>query len=349
MLPMPEQDYSQFSLSDFLEDQFFIRWVTRADRDSDAFWNAFMKRYPEKKAIILQASAVIKTYRSQDQFTNELRKNDVWARINTTLHHQPAVPAEKNMIPFYMKIAASVALMITCSAVFWFTMNSMNTVTTAHNEVTTITLPDHSIVTLNGNSTLRYTNDWDNESPREVWLDGEAYFNVKHINKDTLNIEPDHRFIVHSNKVNIEVLGTSFNVRNLHDQTNITLITGKVKVEPADKTSANAAQDLIMLPGDYVEFTSKKLVAKKKMQNPQQAAAWIRQEFVFNNAYLKDIIQKLKDDHGYTIDVKDPEVLTLKIEGEISVSSIQELLATVSSTLDLKVEQADKHIMISKK
>jgi transmembrane sensor len=344
---MPEPDYSQYTLSDFLEDQYFIRWVTRADAESDAWWNAFMARYPEKKAIMFQASAIIKTYRKQEQFTNESRKHHVWDRINETLHQQHAIHTKKSARPLYMRVAAAVTVFMLCTAGIWFILQTRNTVTTASNEITTITLPDHSVVTLNGNSTLRYNEDWDAKSVREVWLDGEAYFNVKHINKDTLKIAPSHRFVVHSNNVDIVVLGTSFNVRNTKDQTNITLITGKVKVEPIDK-SVNTAEGLIMLPGDYVEFDSKKLIVKKKVEKPHQSTTWIKQEFAFNNPYIKDIVQKLKDDHGYTVEIKDPELLEMKIEGEISVSSIQELLSTVSATLDLQIDQKDKHIIISR-
>ena len=344
---MPEPDYSQYTLSDFLEDQFFIRWVTRADSESDAWWNAFMARYPEKKGIMVQASAIIKTYRKQEQFTNESRKHEVWDRINTTLQQQRAIHTEKSARPLFMKVAAAITVLMLCTAGFWYVTQSKNTVATASNEITTITLPDNSVVTLNGNSTLRYDNDWNAKSVREVWLNGEAYFNVKHINKDTSKIAPHHRFVVHSNTVDIEVLGTSFNVRNNKDQTNITLITGKVKVGPVDK-SVNTAESLIMLPGDYVEFNSKKLIVKKKVEKPHHSTTWIKQEFAFNNAYIKDIIQKLKDDHGYTVEIKDPELLEMKIEGEISVSSIQELLSTISATLDLQIDQNDKHIIISR-
>ena len=344
---MPEQDYSQYTLSDFLEDQNFVRWVTKADSETDAWWQAFMARYPEKRTIMLQASAIIKTYRKQELFTNDSRKQDVWARINDTIQQDQSARRQDASISLYLKVAASITVLILCSAVLWFSLRSGNTVNTASNEITTITLPDNSVVTLNANSTLHYDKNWNTSSIREVWLDGEAYFNVKHINRDTLKIVPHDRFIVHSNNVDIEVLGTSFNVRNVKDQTNITLITGKVKVKPADKSIA-AAQSLIMLPGDYVEFNNKQLLVKKKVEKPHQSTTWIKQEFAYNNAYLKDIVTKLQDDHGYIIEVRDPQLLDMKIEGEISVSSVQELLSTVSTALDLRIEQNDKHIIISK-
>jgi ferric-dicitrate binding protein FerR (iron transport regulator) len=345
---MPDQNYSQYTLSDFLDDQSFIRWVTVGDAESDLQWNTLISKYPEKKEIIRQAAVIIKTYRRQEEFNNESRKEEIWSRISETVNRHQIFHNEKNARPLYLKIAAAIAVIVLGTAAFWLMQESKNIVSTTSNEVTTITLPDNSIVTLNANSTLRYDKEWEKESIREVWLEGEAYFNVKHINKDTLSIAPHHRFIVHSNKVNIEVLGTSFNVRNNKDQIKITLITGKVKVEPVDQTD-RSSKSLIMLPGDYVEFSNKNLIVKKKVDKPHQATTWINQDFAFNNSYIKDIIEKLQHDHGYTVEVKDPGLLEMRIEGEISVSSVQELLSTVSAALDLKIDQRDdKHIIISR-
>jgi ferric-dicitrate binding protein FerR (iron transport regulator) len=205
------------------------------------------------------------------------------------------------------------------------------------------------VVTLNGNSTLYYNDNWTDGTLREVWLEGEAFFNVKHINKDTLNIRVGERFLVHGRDVEIEVLGTSFNVRDQADKTDVTLITGKVKVVLAS-LSKDTVADVIMLPGDYAEFADQNLITKKKIEKPQQSTAWINQDFVFTDALLKEIVRTLVQHHGYIVDVKDNKLLNLKIEGEINVSSIPELLATVSATLDLDVEQkSEKHIVLSKK
>ncbi len=344
---MPKKDYARYSLPDFLDDDFFIQWVTEDDPESRSFWNSFLLRHPEQQSIVTQASAIIKVAGKQQRFTNEFRKDVLWTRINKTIEDQADIHSLKRSIPQYMKIAAAVAFVIASTGALWlFSNQGINTVTTAYNEVTTITLPDHSMVALNGNSTLHYQKQFGDQFPREVWITGEAYFNVSHINKDPANVEAGDRFIVHTENVNIEVLGTSFNVKNRKDQTHITLITGKVKVliEKSLRTT-----DLIMLPGDQLEFNNKKLINKKKLQNPQQVSAWIRHEFIFTNATLLDIVKSLSDDYGYVIDVKDSQLLKLRIEGEISVASIEELLSTLSATLDLHVEENNKHITFSRK
>jgi ferric-dicitrate binding protein FerR (iron transport regulator) len=343
---MSKKDYALFSLADFLDDDFFIQSVLRDDAENRSFWNSFLLRYPEKESIVTQAAAIVKGAVRQERFTNDFRKDVLWTRINETIEHQ-AVLNLKRSIPLYMKIAAAAAFILACTGVFWWsTGHDMNTVTTAYNEVTTITLPDRSIVALNGNSTLRYQKNPGGEFPREVWLSGEAYFNVSHLNKNPATIKAGDRFIVHTGNVDIEVLGTSFNVRNRKDQTNITLITGKVKVLLEKSINKD---DLIMLPGDYLEFNNKRLISKKKLQNPQQISAWIKHEYIFTNATLGDIMKTLSDDYGYIIDVKDTLLLKLKIEGEISVASIEELLSTVSATLNLHVEEKNRHILVTAK
>lgn len=341
---MPPKDYARYSLSDFLEDDYFLRWVREADPETDAFWSLFIQQNPEKAATLKNAAAIVNTYRAQHTFTNIEKKQELWGRINTELHEHRSI----RIVPSFFRAAAAITITILAGIGIWYALDDTTTVRTAFNEVTTITLPDHSIVTLNGNSVLKYNDDWNSENIREVWVEGEAYFNVSHINKDTLHIKPSDRFIVHSHSVNIEVLGTSFNVRNVQDETNVTLITGKVKVHFANDGSQKN-EGIVLSPGEQVHYASKKLITRKKLQNPQQALAWTRQEFTFSNASLGEIVKKLSEDHGYDIDVKDPALLELKIEGEISVSTVTELLSTLSATLELKIDESGKHIVISKK
>jgi transmembrane sensor len=344
---MQLQDYSQFTLSDFLEDDFFIRWIMEPDPQSTMFWEAFMQRYPEKREAVMKASAIIKAYRKQKTFTNDDRQLEVWGRIQAEVQ-QAQIRQPARVVPLYTKIAAAAALFVVATSIFWLFADHRSVVSTAYNEVTKIVLPDRSVVMLNGNSTLRYNEDWNNDGPREVWIDGEAYFKVKHVNQDTLNIQPGERFIVHSNDLDIEVLGTSFNVQNRSNKTNITLLTGKVKVQLTEP-AATRTPDVIMLPGDYVEYASKKLVAKKKLENPKWATTWIKQEILFTDALLKEIVKSLEEDYGYVVEVKDQKLMDLRIEGEISVSSVDELLTTVSATLGVRISRpSDKRIIMSK-
>lgn len=340
---MTNRDYSSFSLYDFLDDDFFVRWVIQAEEEHNTFWRSFLVQHPEKKEIIEQASAIIRAYRSQTSFTNDQHKGLVWKKITTTLQEQPVASPARSLVPFY-RAAAAIAFVVAFGAGLWTFINSKHTVTTTYGEIKVVELPDHSKVTLNGNTSLSYRSNWDPASIREVWLDGEALFEVSHVNQDTAAIVLGDRFVVHGHDVNIEVLGTTFNVRNRRDQTDVTLLSGKVKVQSND-----ASQDVIMLPGDYVEYNDTRLVQKTSLNKPYFATAWTKNEFAFTDPYLRDIVKILQDDHGFEVDVNDEELLGLRIEGEISVATLEELLSTVEVALGLRISQSGKQIAISRR
>lgn len=345
---MTTPDYAQYSLSDFLENDSFIHWVIANDPHSNSFWQTFLVYYPEKKELFEHAASLIRAYRKQDFFSNEQHSDIVFERITDSIRNQSA--AQARVIPFYYKVAAAVAFVVAAGFGLKLLLTSddmLHSVSTAYGEVRTIQLPDHSFVTLNGNSSVRYKKSWTEETSREVWLEGEAYFDVKHFNKDASHITPHDRFIVHNDEINVEVLGTTFNVEHRRNGTDITLITGKVKVDAADALAGSPG--VIVFPGEQLVFENTQLVDKRKLQRPDLAIAWIKHEFVFIDPYLKDIVRTLEDDHGYTIEVKGDKLLELKIEGEINVPSVAELLSTVETTLGLTIKRSDKKLVISKK
>lgn len=93
-----------------------------------------------------------------------------------------------------------------------------------------LTLSDGTVVTLNSATTIKYP-DYFGDSTREVYLEGEAYFDVS---KDPL-----HPFIIHTDKMNIRVLGTSFNVKSYQNEPlgEASLINGSIEVTLNDRPS----------------------------------------------------------------------------------------------------------------
>lgn len=347
---MTFRDYAQYTLTEFLEDDSFIQWVVEGDAKSNSFWESFVKNHPDKESTVREAFTIIRVYRKQETFSNEERREEIWRRIDASIPKQPAAQEVKfRKVPTYLKIAASVAFLIACTVgVYMLGNDHTHTVTTAYGEVKAVTLPDQSIVMLNGNSVLTYKDTWTDRDPREVWIKGEAYFDIKHINQDTTAVRPGERFVVHGNEIDIQVLGTSFNVKSRRNKTNIALLSGKIEVSYADPASV-ASGGLVMLPGDYVEYSGQKLLTKKKLARPHKAATWTVREITFMDPSLNDIMENLQDNYGYAVNVEDQELMELKIEGEISVTSVQELLSLVSSTLGIRMEESGKEIIIARK
>lgn len=341
-------DYSNFELQDFLEDDFFVQWVIHPDENNRSFWQSFTDTYPAKKETLHRAADTIRLYRQQEFDGNEENKVPVWERITATIRQSEPVQKRKiRSMPVFLRVAAAAILI--AGAAWWIYLandNKTYNIATEAGQKKTIILPDRSKVILNGNSSLTYNKSWHSDQPREVWIKGEGYFTVEHLNIDSLSIKPSDRFIVHCGDVNIEVLGTTFNVKNREGKTNVALLTGKIRIDNLQPTGNN--RSMVLAPGDYVEYTGKDLSVTKKLAKPAQVSAWTSNEISFTDATLKEISATLHDRFGYTVMMQDTTLNHLKIEGEITVDNVAELLDVVTTTLNVKIEQsANKHISIS--
>ena len=142
---------------------------------------------------------------------------------------------EKKSRPFYrtvlleaIKIAAVFAITVASGTYFYKSEickigEAMNTITVPAGQRANLTLPDGTNVWLNARSEMRYPAVFTGNK-REITLDGEAYFEVTH--------NEDKPFVVQTNKCNVEVLGTKFNVEAYSDSEDFctSLIEGSVRV-----------------------------------------------------------------------------------------------------------------------
>jgi ferric-dicitrate binding protein FerR (iron transport regulator) len=306
---MNPANYSEFELQDFLEDDFFVQWVINPDENKNSFWQSFTENYRHKKELVSKAADTIRLYRQQNFLGNEENKGQVWQRISQSIKQADTVQKKRIFrMPVFLRVAAS--LIIVAGIALWLSnrySDKTYTIATVSGQIKTITLPDNSKVTLNGNSTLSYKGDWDNKEPREVWIKGEGYFDVRHLNKDSLHINPSDRFIVHCGDVNIEVLGTTFNVKARSGKTNVALLTGKIRIDYV--ATASNSKPLILAPGDYVEYAGEKLLVNKKLAKPAQVSSWKSDEISFTDATLKEITETLQDRFGYTVNTEDESLL----------------------------------------
>ena len=78
-------------------------------------------------------------------------------------------------------------------------------------------------------------------------------------------------------------------------------------------------------------------------------STWTADEIDFTDATLEEIVETLQDNYGYSINVPDTSLLSLKMEGDISVKDVTDLFDVLSTALNVKIEQLpQKNIRISK-
>lgn len=336
--------YAAFSVTDFLADDDFIDGVLQPTTQTALFWSQLTEHYPTQKDTIAQAAAILRSYRQQDTFSDPTLQDELWKRIEAEVG--PATLAAPKprawRMPALLRIAAAVVPLGVGTAIFWYSQDQQ--VHTAYGEIKTVALPDGTQVVLNGNSALTYQRGWGHRT-REVWLRGEGFFKVTHLNKDTAQVQPSERFVVHCRGLNVEVLGTTFNVNDRPGKVNVGLVTGKIRLTTALPNQAPTA--LTLAPGDYVEYAARRISAPRKLAHPEQLTTWSQRQFVFTDARLGDILKTLQDTYGYQVSYTHPEAAHLQIEGEINVAGVAELLETISASLHVRISQKGNHLVVN--
>ena len=175
--------------------------------------------------------------------------------------------------------------------------------TTPSGQRAMVELHDGTTVWLNARSTLRYPNHFAREE-RKVELDGEAFFDVEH---------NEHKpFVVSTEKLDIKVLGTKFNVFAYkgREEFNTALLEGSVKVYER----MNEEKALFMNPNECVELKDNKLV-KRPMGNTD-FLLWKEGIYAFDDVPFEDIIKKFELYYDIVITVNNSKLMKYKFSGK---------------------------------
>jgi len=176
-----------------------------------------------------------------------------------------------------------------------------------------LVLPDGSAVKLNSASSLTY--DFSDRSVRKVSLTGEAFFEVS---KDK-----SKPFIVQVGELNIEVLGTSFNVSSYAEGNLIetSLLEGSIKL-----SGENLAHDYVLHPSEKAIYNRETKTIRIEPTDNGDETAWMQNRLVFDSEPLVSVIDKIERWYGVTIDLQCPEIAQDKISGSFSGEQLMYVL-----------------------
>lgn len=325
-------DFSSYTLEDFIDHPGFIVWVSAPDTASDTFWQQVQQDHPQTEIRIADARRLVLSLRFQKTEMDLQEQQTLWATIKQQT--QPvAIPA--NRIAIWMQASAAVLLIGLLSlSLFFYRQQQKIMVSTTFGQLKSVTLPDGTLVTLNANSTIHYPKQWDPNHIREVWIEGEAFFKVNHLHRSGPIKEGDH-FTVHAENLNVEVLGTSFNVNNRRGLVKVALVTGRVGLEVEGKDD-----DLLKLkPGELGEYQRQQETMVKHEVQAQDYVAWKSGKLHFSNTPLTQVLQLIEDDYGYKAVLKDQAIGNKKLSGTFSVSSEDALLKGIATSLGIVMEK----------
>ncbi|WP_321281019.1 FecR domain-containing protein [Marinifilum fragile] len=214
-----------------------------------------------------------------------------------------------------------------------------NTLRTSKGDDYQIELSDGTIVYLNCDSELKYPVSFGGQD-RRVELRGEAFFDVSKTGK---------RFIVEVNDMEVEVLGTQFNVMAYENENSIqtTLVSGKVKVS----INSNGVDKSLMLePGNQANWNLKKRTLESKEVDTNLYTSWVNGYFRFENQRLEDILRTIARWYDIKVFYQNPDLKNKRLSGKLNKMEGLEVISNMIEKIsNVEIEMNKKAVVVSMK
>lgn len=278
----------------------------------------------------------------------------------------------KNTITYLKKWGYSVAAAMFITGGIWLFFSTpkkivgqpkldANEISTKYGSKTKLILPDSTQVWLNAGSKLSYSNDY-GETVREVKLVGEAYFDVTH--------NANKPFIIHTDKMDIKVLGTAFNVKCYPNEKSMeaSLFRGSIEVtlknrqsqkiilKPNEKLVLNTADTLLekqpFSKKNNFHNTQEPVVAiEHVMYYDEQANAavessWVENKLIFRAETFEELAMQMERWYGVQIHFQNNALKQIKLTGIFERETINQAMAYLQLTAHFKYNMQNDSINI---
>jgi len=260
-------------------------------------------------------------------------RNRKWAQLKTALSesHQPA----RRRLPAGLKIAAGVLLVVGATILAWLLFPQApadsQQVLSAAGTLRTDTLADQSVITLTANSRLTIHKGFATKS-RNVSLNGEGYFSVA-----PLQATP---FVVMVDRLRIEVLGTSFNIRQDSGAVTVTVSSGSVKLSAAGAS-------LVVASGRAAVYNKRSGQLSYLAAADPNVYAYATRTMYFYNTPMKDVKNVLEKAYNTRIIFENSLLENCRINTEFNHQPLQEVLDVIAASLGIKYKAAGNTVYFS--
>jgi ferric-dicitrate binding protein FerR (iron transport regulator) len=219
----------------------------------------------------------------------------------------------------------------------------MQTLETEKGEKARVTFSDGSRVVLNSASSVRFPQEFSG-SRREVYLEGEAYFEVAH--------DSDHPFIVYAQDVEVEVLGTEFNVKSWSEDTSIevTVRDGKVSVGSTDE-SINESQDqdkkkVILTEGMYTSVDENGIPSPPQSVNATNHLLWTHGGLHFDNEPFNKVVRDIERRFNVQVAGVPDDLKDVPYTGTFQYADLDEVLSVIGASMKIEYRRDGSNIII---
>lgn len=208
-----------------------------------------------------------------------------------------------------------------------------NEINVPYGKKATVKLSDNSQVILNSGSLFKYPSSFEKSGTRNVTLEGEAYF--------TVTKDAEKPFIVETGQMNVEVLGTEFNLSCFNDdnQTMAVLIEGSIR---AQNTLNNAS--LTIKPGEAATLKDEYLTVGQV--DIQKHTAWLHGDLLFIDDTFETVLKKLERHFNVAIINNNPSLNRVRYNGRFNTETITQILDAFKVNTDFEYSIENNQVII---
>ena len=196
-----------------------------------------------------------------------------------------------------------------------------------------LALADGTNVMLNAESELTFPSEFDTDR-REVFLKGEAFFQVTHNEKAP--------FIVHTDQLDVQVLGTTFNVSGYNNENmlKVTLVEGSIRIH-------QQGDSVKIRPNEQYNYNKNTREKRVQTVDTELFTSWVNDEYIFKDTTLDEIFNRIN--HWYMFDVtyESPSLKEKRFFLTIGRdASLDQIIQIINSTEEVCIEKKDNHIVV---
>lgn len=367
--------YNDFSVEDFVWDDFFRQWTLSPTPETDALWDDWIDANPEMLEKVEQAKAIVLSLRLHEPEIGDAEINQVVRQTVGRITDAGEEPARtsRRLIPAFsipwMQFAASVAFIVLLGWAVYSVMikreekpqlgqqdsiiersESLTEKVNSTSQTIELALSEGSKISLAPKGRIRYPERFDGER-REVFLEGEAFFDIA---KD-----PGHPFLVYANGLVTKVLGTSFRIKAYGNSREVTVEvkTGKVSVfaqsDPhlKEKVANKQLQGVVLTPNQRIIYARNEVkMVKTLVEKPEIVVSKAEiPQFEFEDTPASEVFNTIARAYGIDILYDEALLKDCPLTARLDNQTLHDKLNIICKAVESSYEIVDGQVIIHSK